>query len=67
MNNNVRLLLRPSEAAEIIGLSKSKIYQLIATGAVPSLRLEGTRMIRIPLAALERLAEQAVNGLSTEA
>jgi excisionase family DNA binding protein len=67
MNNNVRLLLRPSEAAELIGVSKSKIYQLIATGAVPSVRLEGTRMIRVPLAALKRLAGQAINGLSAEA
>ena len=45
-----RLLLRPTEAAEMIGVGRSKIYELLAAGVVPSVRVG--RSIRIPLAAL---------------
>jgi excisionase family DNA binding protein len=51
-----RLLLRPSEAADLIGCSRAKVYELIKSGAIPSVTLEDGRMIRIPLAALEKLA-----------
>jgi excisionase family DNA binding protein len=51
------ILVRPAEAAELLGVSRSKIYELIASGAVPSLRLEGGRMLRIPLAELRRLGQ----------
>lgn len=34
-----KLLLRPTEAADILGLGKSKTYQLLATGAIPSVRI----------------------------
>jgi excisionase family DNA binding protein len=51
-----KLLLRPNEAAEMIGVSRSKIYEMIASGAVPAVRLEGGRLIRVPLAELQRLA-----------
>jgi excisionase family DNA binding protein len=52
-----KILLRPAEAAEMIGVSRSKIYELIASGAIPSVRLQDGRMIRIPVAALKTLAE----------
>jgi excisionase family DNA binding protein len=55
-----KILLRPAEAAELIGVSRSKIYELIASGAVPSVRLEGGRLIRVPAAALERMASDAM-------
>jgi excisionase family DNA binding protein len=54
-----RILIRPAEAAEMIGVSKSKIYELIASGAIPSVRLEQGRMIRVPLVALKALAALA--------
>jgi excisionase family DNA binding protein len=54
------ILVRPAEAAELLGVSRSKLYELIASGAVPSLRLEGGRMLRVPLVSLRRLAERGI-------
>ena len=48
-----RLLLRPAEAAEILGVSRSKLYELIAQGKIPSVRLDEGRLIRVPLGALK--------------
>ncbi|QFY05983.1 helix-turn-helix domain-containing protein [Nonomuraea phyllanthi] len=45
-----RLLLTVPEAAEALAISRSKLYQLLATGAVASLRIDGSR--RIPVSAL---------------
>ncbi|MEV1239458.1 helix-turn-helix domain-containing protein [Nonomuraea sp. NPDC049750] len=45
-----RLLLTVPEAAEALAISRSKLYQLIAAGAVTSLRIDGSR--RIPVCAL---------------
>ena len=44
------LLLRPHECAEVLGLRRSKVYQLIAGGAIPSIAIGKSR--RIPLDAL---------------
>jgi excisionase family DNA binding protein len=49
------ILIRPAQAAEMLGISKSKIYELIASGSIPSVRLEGGRLIRVPLATLKAL------------
>lgn len=46
-----RLLLTVPEAAEALAISRSKLYELLATGVVASIRIDGSR--RIPLAALE--------------
>lgn len=54
-----RLLLRPAEAAEILGVSRSKLYELIAQGKIPSVRLDEGRLIRVPIAALKTLVEKA--------
>ena len=45
------LLLTVPEAAEALAISRSKLYELMASGAVASIRIDGSR--RIPLAALE--------------
>jgi excisionase family DNA binding protein len=50
MGVSERLMLRPSEAAEAIGISRSKAYQLIAEGQIPSVRVGGC--VRVPVAAL---------------
>jgi excisionase family DNA binding protein len=42
-----RLLLRPTEAGEAIGVSRSKIYELLARGELPSIRIGGS--VRVPL------------------
>ncbi len=49
---NARLLLRVEEAAKLCSLGRSKMYQLVAGGIVPSVRI-GTA-IRVPAAALEK-------------
>ncbi len=36
-----RLLLRPAEAAEAIGIGRSKVYELLASGDLPSIRSGG--------------------------
>lgn len=46
-----RLLLTVPEAAEAMAISRSKLYELLASGVVASIRIDGSR--RIPLAALE--------------
>jgi excisionase family DNA binding protein len=46
-----RLQLTVPEAAEALAISRSKLYQLLASGAIVSIRIDGSR--RIPLTALE--------------
>ena len=45
-----RLLLRPIEAADSIGVSRSKCYELISSGEIPSVKVGGC--VRIPVQAL---------------
>jgi excisionase family DNA binding protein len=45
-----RLLLRPVEAAEAIGVGRSKVYELLASGELPSIRIGGS--LRVPVDAL---------------
>jgi excisionase family DNA binding protein len=46
-----RLLLTVPEAAEALAISRSKLYELLATGLVRSVRIDGSR--RVPVEALE--------------
>jgi excisionase family DNA binding protein len=46
-----RLLLTAPEAAQALAISRSKLYELLATDVVASIRIDGSR--RIPLSALE--------------
>ncbi len=57
-----RLMLRPTEAADALGVSRSKLYELMAARAIPSVRVGGCA--RVPLDALRewiaaRTREQA--------
>ena len=45
-----RLLLRPHGAAELLGLGRSTVDELIASGAIPSITIGRSR--RVPLEAL---------------
>jgi len=47
-----RLLLRPAEAAELLGVGRSKVYALLVAGEVPSIRVG--RSVRVPVDALKR-------------
>lgn len=44
------LLLRPEQAAQALGIGRSKVYELISSGALRSVKIGGAR--RIPAAAL---------------
>jgi len=55
-----RLLLRVAEAAELLSISRSSLYQLMASGEVRTVRLG--RTVRIPRGELERLAGGADSG-----
>jgi excisionase family DNA binding protein len=46
-----RLLLTVPEAAEALAISRNKLYELLASGTVASIRIDGSRCI--PLTALE--------------
>lgn len=46
-----RLLIRPAEAAQAFGLGRSKIYELIARGTIPSVRIG--RSVRVPIQELK--------------
>ena len=45
------LLLTVPEAAEALAISRSKLYELLTSGVVASIRIDRSR--RIPLAALD--------------
>jgi excisionase family DNA binding protein len=47
-----RELLRAHEVARLLGIGRSKTYELIARGELPSLRIG--RLVRVPRHALER-------------
>jgi excisionase family DNA binding protein len=53
-----KLLLRPVEVADLLGLGRSKIYELLASGAIPSVRIGAS--IRVPADGLRAwIADQA--------
>jgi len=52
--NSERLFYRVSELAEVIGCSKSKAYELVASGAIPAVRIGS--LLRVPASALKDLA-----------
>ncbi len=54
-----RLLVRPIVAAGLLSVSRAMIYQMLKEGRLPSVRV-GDRAIRIPLAALKKLAGASI-------
>lgn len=60
-----KLLARPAEAADAIGVGRSKIYELIASGTVPSVRIG--RSVRVPVEALRKWVEEQVATNSADA
>lgn len=58
-----KLLLRPTEVAETLGIGRSKTYELLASGGLPSIRI-GTS-VRVPADSLRRwIDDQAASGAS---
>lgn len=60
-----RLMLRPAEAAEAIGVSRAKGYEMIARGEIPSVEIGGVR--RVPVEALRSLIARRLAERSPEA
>jgi excisionase family DNA binding protein len=55
-----KLLLRVSELADAIGCSKSKAYELVGKGLIPSVRIGG--LLRVPADALRKMIEDRASG-----
>lgn len=55
-----RLLVRPSEGAEMLAVSRARFYQLLASGVIPSVTLGRSR--RIAYADLSTLVERLRGG-----
>lgn len=52
-----RILMSPTEAADVLRLSRSKTYELIRIGQLPSIRIGG--VLRVPVDAVrERVARE---------
>ncbi len=51
-----KLLLKPEEAAEVLGIGRSKLYQLLADGSLDSVKLGGLR--RVSVDALQEFVER---------
>lgn len=49
-------LLRPSRVARLLDLSRSAVYQKIAAGEIPAVRLG--RSIRVPASAIREIVER---------
>jgi excisionase family DNA binding protein len=58
-----RLLLRPAEVGEVLGISRSRVYELLASGEIPAVEVGNPRTKRIPLAALRSWVEKRQTGL----
>lgn len=41
-----KLLYRVSEVAEMLSLSKSKVYGLVTAGRLPSVKIDGLRRVK---------------------
>ncbi len=52
-----RIFYRVSEIGELIGCSKSKAYELVGNGTIPSTKI-GT-LLRVPRSALEAFVKNA--------
>jgi excisionase family DNA binding protein len=63
-----KILLRPVEAADALAIARSRVYALIASGEIPSVRIG--KSVRVPSAALSAwvrsLTENASDGDSRE-
>lgn len=55
-----KLLLRPEEVADLLSIGRSKIYELIGTGELASVRIGACR--RIPAEALQSLSGSSRTG-----
>jgi excisionase family DNA binding protein len=57
------LLLRPEEVWRDLGLSRGTVYQMLARGELPVVRIG--RAVRVPREGLERWVREHTEGVST--
>lgn len=50
-----KILLTPEEAAVVLGVGRTKLYELMGDGLIESVRIGGSR--RVPVAAIDRFVE----------
>jgi excisionase family DNA binding protein len=55
------ILLDVAQTAKVLSLGKDKVYDLIASGKLPSIRL-GERCVRVPRHLLEQWIESRAQG-----
>ena len=65
MNQENKLVYSVTETAELLGIGRSKAYELVRSGTIPSLRL-GRRIV-IPKLALSRLLAECAHQNADEA
>jgi excisionase family DNA binding protein len=54
-----KLLVTPQEAAEILSLGRTTIFELMACGQLPSVRIRSSR--RLPVVALQQVVQQLLD------
>ena len=59
-----KLLLKPMEAAEALQIGRTRIYEMLASGELISVRLG--RVLRVPVATLQAWVEEHQEPVSTK-
>lgn len=57
-----RLLLKPAEVAEVLGVARTRAYELIGSGTLPTVSVGSS--IRVPEEALRRWVRENTSGVS---
>ena len=65
MDTMEKLLYRPTEVADLLGIGRSKTYELIGSGVMPSIRIGSS--VRVPADSLRAwLAKQTDDAAQAE-
>lgn len=59
MKSPTRLVFSPEEAAEMLGMSRAKLYELVKEQLVPYRRIKGTAGVRFTQADIDAILETA--------
>lgn len=59
-----RMLLKPQEAAEALGIGRTKLYELLKRGVLPSVKVGAS--LRVPVQGLKTWTEEQTNELTSQ-